>query len=301
MMNSRTSGKEASLATLATRRLGALWQGLAPREQRAVQLSAWVVGLGLLWWLGLAPAVDTLRQASARHALLDKNPGADAGAGRQRGGASFAERDTTAGPGSGAACTGGSHAPAGRRCTAGAARGPRHRDDARDRSGARWRSGCSRCASMPVSCRCRPRSSALAQAPGRVRSFWPDPDWNRPTDGCAEDPPLGLARSVRRPADRTAGVCAGALAGCCAGQPQRRQAATGQPSWHGVVRSGRPAAQWRRGQPRPDRAAAGHSLDPRTWLVAGPGAAREPEFPLLYRTTAGDRRAPRTGQQRHPF
>lgn len=53
------------------RRLGAVLQGLSPREQRAVQGAAWVVGLGLLWWVGLAPAIDTLRQSGARHAKLD--------------------------------------------------------------------------------------------------------------------------------------------------------------------------------------------------------------------------------------
>lgn len=52
-------------------RLSGALAGLSPREQRALQLAAWVVGLGLLWWVGLAPALDTLRQASARHASLD--------------------------------------------------------------------------------------------------------------------------------------------------------------------------------------------------------------------------------------
>lgn len=44
---------------------------LAPRERRAVTLAAWVMGLGLLWWLALAPALQTLRQAPERHARLD--------------------------------------------------------------------------------------------------------------------------------------------------------------------------------------------------------------------------------------
>ncbi|MDP2162880.1 MAG: type II secretion system protein GspM [Hydrogenophaga sp.] len=44
---------------------------LAPREQRAVALAAWVLGLGLLWWLAVAPALDTLRQAPERHARID--------------------------------------------------------------------------------------------------------------------------------------------------------------------------------------------------------------------------------------
>jgi len=44
---------------------------LAPREQRAVTLAAWVLGLGLVWWLAVAPALSTLRQAPERHARLD--------------------------------------------------------------------------------------------------------------------------------------------------------------------------------------------------------------------------------------
>jgi general secretion pathway protein M len=44
---------------------------LSPRERRALLLAAWTVGLGLLWWLALAPALATLRQAPERHARLD--------------------------------------------------------------------------------------------------------------------------------------------------------------------------------------------------------------------------------------
>lgn len=44
---------------------------LAPRERRAVILAVWVLGLGLVWWLAVAPALDTLFQAGARHARLD--------------------------------------------------------------------------------------------------------------------------------------------------------------------------------------------------------------------------------------
>lgn len=57
--------------TTQPQRLSAMLQGLSPREQRAVRLAAWVVGLGLLWWLALAPAIDTLRQSGAQHAKLD--------------------------------------------------------------------------------------------------------------------------------------------------------------------------------------------------------------------------------------
>lgn len=48
---------------------------LSPREQRAVSIAAWVVGLGLLWWLAVAPALATLRQAPERHAQLDTQLG----------------------------------------------------------------------------------------------------------------------------------------------------------------------------------------------------------------------------------
>jgi general secretion pathway protein M len=60
----------AALARLTTP-LQAAHARLAPREQRAVSLAAWVVGLGLLWWLAVAPALQTLRQAPERHARLD--------------------------------------------------------------------------------------------------------------------------------------------------------------------------------------------------------------------------------------
>ncbi|WP_422843957.1 type II secretion system protein GspM [Acidovorax sp. M2(2025)] len=51
--------------------LRARWQALAPREQTLVLAAASVVGLALLWWVALAPALGTLRAAPARHAELD--------------------------------------------------------------------------------------------------------------------------------------------------------------------------------------------------------------------------------------
>lgn len=53
-------------ATLRTR-----WKALAPREQNLVLAAGAVVGLALLWWVALAPALQTLRGAPARHAALD--------------------------------------------------------------------------------------------------------------------------------------------------------------------------------------------------------------------------------------
>jgi len=49
----------------------AAWQRLAPREKRLVGGATALVLLALLWWLALAPALDTLRTADARHRTLD--------------------------------------------------------------------------------------------------------------------------------------------------------------------------------------------------------------------------------------
>ena len=51
--------------------LPARWKALAPREQNLVLAAGSVVALALLWWLALAPALNTLRTAPARHAALD--------------------------------------------------------------------------------------------------------------------------------------------------------------------------------------------------------------------------------------
>ena len=47
------------------------WAGLAAREQTLVLAAAAVVGLALLWWLALAPALAQLRASPARHAAVD--------------------------------------------------------------------------------------------------------------------------------------------------------------------------------------------------------------------------------------
>jgi general secretion pathway protein M len=47
------------------------WTGLAAREQRWISIAAWLVGLAAVWWLGLAPAIATLRAAPAQHAAAD--------------------------------------------------------------------------------------------------------------------------------------------------------------------------------------------------------------------------------------
>jgi len=47
------------------------WAGLAAREQTLVLVATAVVGLALLWWLALAPALAQLRASPARHATVD--------------------------------------------------------------------------------------------------------------------------------------------------------------------------------------------------------------------------------------
>jgi general secretion pathway protein M len=51
--------------------LRARWQALAPREQMLVAAAAALVGLALVWWIALAPALATLRGAEAQHRTLD--------------------------------------------------------------------------------------------------------------------------------------------------------------------------------------------------------------------------------------
>lgn len=60
-----------STTTSSSPALRARWQALAPREQTLVLAAAGVVGLALLWWVALAPALATLRTAGPRHAELD--------------------------------------------------------------------------------------------------------------------------------------------------------------------------------------------------------------------------------------
>lgn len=57
---------------LTTAALQARWKALAPREQALLAAATTLVLLALLWWLALAPALQTLRTAPARHAELDR-------------------------------------------------------------------------------------------------------------------------------------------------------------------------------------------------------------------------------------
>lgn len=69
-MATRTPSTLTPLARFSAPLSAALGR-LSLRERRAVQLAAGVLGLGLLWWLALAPALTTLRDAPERHARLD--------------------------------------------------------------------------------------------------------------------------------------------------------------------------------------------------------------------------------------
>ncbi|MDR0225600.1 MAG: type II secretion system protein M [Burkholderiaceae bacterium] len=52
--------------------LRARWAALAQREQNMVLLAGGVIGLALLWWVALAPALHSLRTAPERHAQADR-------------------------------------------------------------------------------------------------------------------------------------------------------------------------------------------------------------------------------------
>lgn len=64
-------GRRKSTSSGLGERLTVRWQSLAPRERKAVSIAGWIVGLALLWWILLGPAVNTLRKAPAQHAALD--------------------------------------------------------------------------------------------------------------------------------------------------------------------------------------------------------------------------------------
>jgi general secretion pathway protein M len=47
------------------------WEQLAPREKTLVAGAAGLVAAALLWWVAIAPALNTLRSAEAQHRVLD--------------------------------------------------------------------------------------------------------------------------------------------------------------------------------------------------------------------------------------
>jgi general secretion pathway protein M len=75
MATLRRSASTGSPLTRFTAPLSAALDRLSPRERKAVLIALWIVGLGLLWWLAVAPALATLREAPARHARLDAQLG----------------------------------------------------------------------------------------------------------------------------------------------------------------------------------------------------------------------------------
>lgn len=75
MATLQRSAAENSPLTRLTAPLSAALDRLSPRERKAVLIALWIVGLGLLWWLAIAPALTSLREAPARHARLDAQLG----------------------------------------------------------------------------------------------------------------------------------------------------------------------------------------------------------------------------------
>ena len=70
-MSAATARPSAAAPRAALTPLRARWQRLAAREQTLVLLAAAVIGLALLWWLLLAPALQTWKTSAARHAAVD--------------------------------------------------------------------------------------------------------------------------------------------------------------------------------------------------------------------------------------
>jgi general secretion pathway protein M len=50
----------------------ARWNALAPRERLGLTFAGWVLGLGLLWWLTLSPALQMLHAAATQRVELDR-------------------------------------------------------------------------------------------------------------------------------------------------------------------------------------------------------------------------------------
>lgn len=48
-----------------------IWQRASKREQRLLSLAAAVLALGLLWWVGIAPALKVIKAAPAHQLALD--------------------------------------------------------------------------------------------------------------------------------------------------------------------------------------------------------------------------------------
>ncbi len=68
-MNAALSTKVAQSSLLSQFRLR--WATLASRERLGLSMATWVLGIGLLWWVALSPALDTLHAASTQRIALD--------------------------------------------------------------------------------------------------------------------------------------------------------------------------------------------------------------------------------------
>ena len=53
----------------AVQALGQRWQTLSPREQGLLSWGATLLAVALVWWLALAPALRTVREARSVHPL----------------------------------------------------------------------------------------------------------------------------------------------------------------------------------------------------------------------------------------
>jgi general secretion pathway protein M len=49
----------------------ARWAMLHARERSLLKLGGWIIGLAILWWILLAPAILTVRSAAQQHLKLD--------------------------------------------------------------------------------------------------------------------------------------------------------------------------------------------------------------------------------------
>jgi general secretion pathway protein M len=58
-------------AAAALEPLRARWQALGARERKLLTLAAWAIGIGLLWWVAIAPAWRTTSTAPQRLDQLD--------------------------------------------------------------------------------------------------------------------------------------------------------------------------------------------------------------------------------------
>jgi general secretion pathway protein M len=57
-------------ATTALAPFRARWQALGPREQTLVRWASMLVALALIWWVGIAPALNTLKAAQTQQSAL---------------------------------------------------------------------------------------------------------------------------------------------------------------------------------------------------------------------------------------